>query len=313
MASFSAFAPASLSNLGPGFDSLGVALEGWGDQVTIDLDKEPGFSVIYDANSVWAGTTDPLRNTASVSAMHVAQLAGYRHGARLCVKKGIRAGSGLGSSAASAVAGALAMNAALGSPFSKAELLQSCLAGEATVSGAIHGDNVVPCLIGGIVLVDADDPTDFLSIVSPENLHFAIILPEIEVFTQQARSLLPDQITLHEGAVWASNLARLAVAITNGDIERIGRLIMRDEIVEPIRAGLIEPYRDIKWSAIKAGALGCALSGSGPAMFAVCDTAESAAFVAQAMQKACTDHAVHCLSVSSRVNMHGAYVGQRHV
>lgn len=309
MSTFSAFAPASLSNLGPGFDSVGIALSGWEDQVTIELTNRPVFEIEYDSRSVWVGTTDPLKNTASVSAKHVAKTLGYHQGASILIRKGLGSGSGLGSSAASAVAGALAMNAALGNPFSKLDLIPSCLAGEAAASGAIHGDNVMPSLMGGIIFLDPDRPSDFIRLNTPRNLHFALILPELEVFTQQARELLPDQISLREGAIWASRLARLGLAFANGEIEQIGKLIMQDSIVEPIRAGLIGPYGDIKLAALQAGALGCALSGSGPAMFAVCASKSSAIKIATAMKKACSGRGVGSIAQSGSVNRDGAYLG----
>lgn len=309
MSTFTAFAPASLSNLGPGFDSVGVALSRWEDQVTIELTREPVYEVHYDVKSAWIGTTDPLRNTASVSAIHLGEAFGYPGGASILIRKGLGAGSGLGSSAASAVAGAMAMNAALGNPFSKHELIPSCLAGEAAVSGAIHGDNVVPSLMGGIIFLDPDHPSDFIRLKSPSDLHFALILPELKVFTQQARELLPDQITLREGAIWASRLARLGLAFANGEIEQIGKMIMQDSIVEPIRAGLIGPYSDIKLAALQAGALGCALSGSGPAMFAICSSESVAISVASAMKKACAGRGVGSIVHSGSVNRDGAYLG----
>ncbi|MDA1027978.1 MAG: homoserine kinase [Bacteroidetes bacterium] len=309
MSTFTAFAPASLSNLGPGFDSVGVALSRWEDQVTIKLTRKPVYEVHYDAKSAWVGTNDPLKNTASVSAKHVAQAFGYNQGASILICKGLGAGSGLGSSAASAVAGAMAMNSALGNPFTKQELIPSCLAGEAAASGAIHGDNVVPSLMGGIIFLDPDRPSDFIRLNTPRDMHFAVILPELEVFTQQARELLPDQITLREGAVWASRLARLGLAFAKGEIEQIGKLIMQDSIVEPIRAGLIGPYTDIKLAALQAGALGCALSGSGPAMFAVCPSKSSATKVAKAMKKACSGQGVGSIAQSGSVNRDGAYLG----
>ena len=305
--SFSAFAPASLSNLGPGFDSLGIGLSTWKDEVRVVLIQEPNFSVSFDPTGCWSGPIDPFRNTASVSAMHVATKAGYEGGARMTIQKGVRAGSGLGSSAASADAGALAMNAALGSPFSKTELIASCLAGESVVSGAVHGDNVLPSLMGGIVLVEPDSPTTFQHIQTSCLLHFAILLPNIEVFTEEARSLLPDHVSLHSAAIWASRLAQLVLAISNGDLSRIGQLVMEDDIVEPVRARLIKPYRDIKLAALKEGALGCALSGSGPAMFAVCDSEDSALRISKSMHLACMRHHIESLAISDHVNFVGAF------
>lgn len=304
---FTAFAPASLSNLGPGFDCLGLALGHWHDKVVVELIDEPEYHVSFDPSGEWTGPTEPSRNTASVAAIHVAERVSYRGGARISIRKGIRAGSGLGSSAASAVAGAMAMNLALDSPFSKADLIPSCLAGESVVSGAMHGDNVLPSLLGGIVLVESGSPDVYERIEAPSPFHFAVILPDVEVLTQEARSLLPEQITLEMGSIWASRLAQLVNAFQLGDAARVGGLIMKDEIVEPIRARLLKPYQDIKLTALRSGALGCALSGSGPAMFAVCSSPESASSIAQVMQDACGQFGIESRIVTETVNSTGAY------
>jgi homoserine kinase len=303
---FSAKAPASISNLGPGFDCLGLALHGWHDTVHVKLTDVPDYQVTFNPNGAWSGPTDPKANTASVAAMHVAELSGYEGGAHLEIHKGIHAGSGLGSSAASAVAGALAMNLALGGRLAKHDLIDSCLAGESVVSGAKHGDNVIPALMGGIVLVEPGNPAVFRRIAVPGNLHLAVILPSIEVLTHQARTILPHHVDLHAASVWASRLGQLVDAIHSEDVSRIGHLVMSDEIVEPIRATLLAPYNDIKNAALSGGAKGCALSGSGPAMFAVCDSAQIASDVAKRMQLACSKHGIESIIRSDSVNRTGA-------
>jgi len=299
-------APASISNLGPGFDCLGLALQGWHDTVEVTLTDTAPYTVEFDPTGAWMGPTNPEQNTASVAAKHVAEVSGYAGGVHMRIWKGVQAGSGLGSSAASAVAGALAMNLALGSRFSKQELILSCLMGESVVSGAMHGDNVIPSLMGGIVLVEPGNPEVYRRIEVPGDLHLSVILPRVEILTQQARTLLPDQVELHVAAQWASRLAQLIDAFGHGDVSRIGHLVMSDEVVEPIRASLLKPYHDIKRAALLAGARGCALSGSGPAMFAVCDSAQTASEVSSQMQQACSNHRIESLICTDSVNTKGA-------
>lgn len=302
-----AFAPASLSNLGPGFDSLGIALGHWHDRVEIQLHADANISVTFDPNGAWTGPTGPQKNTAAVAAQHVANRLKYTSGFHITIKKGIRAGSGLGSSAASAVAGAVAMNAALGAPLPKYQLIESCMEGESIVSGARHGDNVVPALMGGMVLVESGNPSFHQKIASTLDVHFAVVLPEVEILTEKARSILPSTISLKEGSVWASRLAQLVLSLRDGDTARFGQIIMTDEIVEPIRASLLPPYAEIKKVVLDSGALGCALSGSGPAMFAVCSSEEKAFLVVQAMQNVCSDFKIECLSMVDRINNRGAF------
>ena len=302
-----AFAPASLSNLGPGFDSLGVALSIWHDQVHITLTPGLAYTVGFDHSGEWKGPTDPHKNTASVSALHVAQTLGYTGGASLHIKKGIRAGSGLGSSAASAVAGAMAMNGALGSPLTKSELIDACMEGESIVSGARHGDNVIPSLMGGTMLVESGNPAFHQRIDSMMDVHFAVILPDVEVLTQQARALLPASVTLKDASVWASRLSQLILAMSNADVSLFGKLVMKDDLIEPIRATLLSPYSAIKEAALKRGAKGCALSGSGPAMFAVCSSSAEASAIAESMKNACAEFGISSLTAVERINARGAY------
>ncbi|MEM0963107.1 MAG: homoserine kinase, partial [Bacteroidota bacterium] len=142
-----AFGPASLSNLGPGFDTLGLCITGPGDRVTATRTETAGVTVSGPAFL----PTDPARNTAGRAAAWVLSSSGAEGGLALTIEKGIPLGSGIGGSSASAVAGAWAANVALGSPFAKADLVEAVLDGESAASGCRHGDNVLPALLGGLV------------------------------------------------------------------------------------------------------------------------------------------------------------------
>ncbi len=307
-AEITARAPATLSNLGPGFDSLGAALTGWEDEVRILLTPAPPYSVEYDVDGVWSGTVEPNENTASLAAMEVGKVLGYTGGARITIKKGIRAGSGLGSSAASAVAGAVAMNAALGCRLSTQELIVPSLIGESAASGANHGDNVLPCLLGGVVVLESGDPMHHAHVVVGNRLHIAVIFPDIQVLTMQARGILPEFVSMTDTTAWASRLGLLINAFNQGDIEQIGRLIMSDRIVEPRRATLLEPYQNIKNRALLNGAMGCALSGSGPSMFAICDSESVAQTVCVGMKETCERDGISGTVQVVEINLKGAYI-----
>ncbi|MFB3132987.1 MAG: homoserine kinase, partial [Rhodothermales bacterium] len=138
------FGPASLSNLGPGFDTLGLCLSGLGDVVEAWLTDEPGVQVVIGEGTVEAPTpTDPAKNTAARAASVVLAQAEVSQGLVLCIRKGIELGSGIGGSAASAAAGAWAANEVLGLPFRKEDLVRAVLEGEAVASGSLHGDNAL--------------------------------------------------------------------------------------------------------------------------------------------------------------------------
>ncbi|HEX9109259.1 MAG TPA: homoserine kinase, partial [Longimicrobiales bacterium] len=187
------FAPASLSNLGPGFDVLGLALAAPGDIVLARRSAQPGVRIVRASGGV---PTDATRNTAGIAALATLLRAGMPDvGIELEVEKGMAIGTGLGSSAASAAAAATAVNLLLGSPLRKAELVGPCVQAEAAVSGR-HGDNVSPALLGGLVLVRSLDPPDVLRIPVPEGLTVVVASPAFELPTKEARAALPSEVPL---------------------------------------------------------------------------------------------------------------------
>ncbi len=299
-------APASLSNLGPGFDALGMAVEGLGDTVEVWRDERPGVRVVpSDTGAEWTAPDD-RQNTAVIAAESVLKRAGVSFGLRLRIRKGLTPGSGLGSSAASAVAGAWAANVASGTPFGKAELVDAILDGEAMASGARHGDNVLPSLFGGAVLVSPSDPTRYRPLAVGCELHVALVVPRVEVLTRQARALLPSSVPLSGAIGNAAELAFLLDALARGDAEAAGYAIMQDTLVEPLRAQLVPCYAAVRRAALDAGAYGCALSGSGPTLFALCADSGSAQRVARAMQAASRSAGVEAGAHAVRACSQGA-------
>lgn len=281
-----ALAPASLSNLGPGFDCLGMAIQAWGDRVTAVRMTTPGVVVEHASDSVWVGPEDPLVNTAAVAATHILQSAGNPCGVRLTIRKGIRAGTGLGSSASSAVAGALAVAGLVGRDTDQELVLNAALAGEAAASGARHGDNVLPSLLGGTILSHSDNPFQHERLIPAFEFYLAILLPDVEVTTRAARSQLPASIALIHAVRHASRLAMLVQALTAGTPASFGKSVMEDAVIEPVRTRALPFFHAVKQRALSTGASGCALSGSGPSMFAICPDEGIAAAVADAMLEA---------------------------
>lgn len=260
-----AFGPASLSNLGPGFDALGLCVTGLGDRVEARRTDAPGVT-IEGPPSI---PTDPEKNTAGRAALHVLRESGAEGGVGLRIEKGVPLGSGVGGSAASAVAGAWAANAVLGAPFDKAGLVDAVLEGEVAASGSYHGDNVLPALFGGLVLTSPSDPRAYRRVALPEAPPIAVIVPHVEVLTRQARAVLPETVPHKDASAQAAELAFLLAALLEGDWAEFSRHLMRDRLAEPYRATLVPVYAAVKAAALDAGAAGCALTGSGPAMFAV--------------------------------------------
>ena len=276
------FGPASLSNLGPGFDALGLCITGLGDRIEARATNTPGVTI----HSASALPSDPTKNTAGRAALDVLHRAGSDLGLELTIHKGIPLGSGVGGSAASAVAGAWAANEVLGRPFTKPQLVHSVLEGEHAASHHYHGDNVLPALFGGLVLVSPSDPTAFRQLELPSPPEIAIVMPQVEVLTREARAVLPATVPHGDASAQAAELAFLLTALRAGDWEAAGRHLMRDRLAEPHRATLVPVYDAVKQAALDAGSWGCALTGSGPAMFALPGASASAQDILDAMMEA---------------------------
>ena len=294
------FAPATVSNLGPGFDVLGLALQQPGDLVEAELHDEPGVKIVAVTGAGDALTTDPTRNVVGIAAADVlrrlqdrgpaasGQNQGPRSGVgvRLWLHKQMPLASGLGSSAASSVAGALAVNELFGGGLSRRELVASALEGERAASGAPHADNVAPSLLGGIVLIRSYDPLELVSLPIPPELRVVVVHPHCEVATASARALVSERrYELGDVVANLGNVGALISALHQNNLELFGRSI-RDRLIEPVRAGLIPGFQQVKDAALAAGALGCSISGSGPSVFAFSGSDRGASKVAAAMRDA---------------------------
>lgn len=300
------FGPASLSNLGPGFDALGLCISGIGDVIEAHRTEKPGVHLDHDPGIVgWVLPSDPKQNTAVIAAEGVLRTAGSKQGMVFRLKKGIPLGSGIGGSAASAVAGAWAANVLLGRPLEKEQLVEAVLDAEDIASGGRHGDNALPALLGGLVLVSSSDPSRYRCVELPGELHIAILLPDVEVLTKQAREMLPKQVPLRDAVHNASELAFLVDAYRCGDWETVGACMMQDRLVEPVRAKLVPCYDAVREAALKAGAFGCALTGSGPAMFALASSEDNAERVRDAMVAASEFEGIQARGVLASANPDG--------
>lgn len=282
-----AFAPATVSNLGSGFDVLGLALSAPGDTVLARLAPTPGIRI---ARIEGDGGVLPMaaeRNTAGIAAAATLRRAGIEAGVELEITKGLPIGSGLGSSGASAAAAAFAVNLLVGSPLRKIDLIGPCLEAEAEVSGR-HGDNIAPAILGGLILVRSVDPPDLLRIPVPEGLSVVVVTPDFELPTRMAREALPEMVPLRELVRNTANVASLIAACYSGDVTLFGSGV-DDQVVTPARARLIPGATEVIRAALGAGALGSSISGAGPSIFALSHSPRRAEMVAAAMVAAFRD------------------------
>jgi homoserine kinase len=293
----SAFAPATVANLGPGFDVLGLAVDGAGDTVTASLHPEPGVRISRITGDGGALPTDADRNTAAIAARETLKAAGFDLGVSLEVHKGLPLCSGLGSSAASAAAAAFATNQLIGSPLRKPALVGPCIEAEAAVSGR-HADNVAPALLGGLILVRSVDPIDLVRLPVPDGLTIVVVTPDIALPTKDARAVLPQTVPLPTMVHSTAQIASLVSACYSGDLSLLSRCLV-DDVVTPSRLPLIPGGEAAIDAALAAGALGASISGAGPSLFALCRSSRSARGAATAM---CSAFAEAGLKTTTRIS-----------
>jgi len=277
------FSPATIGNIGPGFDVLGLAVENWGD--IVEARRITSGIKIKSIDSEVDIPLDPKRNTVTIAATEVLKLLDVKEGIEFKIKKGLPIGSGLGSSASSATAGAFAANYLYGNELSKEELILPATKAEEKVSGGFFADNTAPALLGGATLTRSCQPLDVIRIGSINNLSIILVTPEIEILTKYARKILPETVPLKDFIFNMSNTALITAAFSKNDYFLLARSL-NDRIIEPVRSKLIPGFDDVKKSALDAGADGVAISGSGPTIFAITNSAIKAETIRKSMVKA---------------------------
>ncbi|MBM3770082.1 MAG: homoserine kinase [Acidimicrobiia bacterium] len=288
MTSVTAFAPATVSNVACGFDVLGFPLQAPGDEVTATFGAD-GVRIADILNDGGRLPRDASRNTAGVAVQALLSRLGERRGMTLTIRKGLPLSSGLGGSAASAAAAVVAVNALVGAHAALDVLVEAALEGERLGAGSAHADNIAPCLCGGLVLVRRASPPDIIRLPVPDGLTAVVVHPNLEIETAKARELLGDTVSLRDAVRQWANLGTFVDGLHRGDFAQIARSL-EDTIAEPRRAPLVPGLAQIKGAAADAGALGCSLSGSGPSLFALCQTPTVARVVAEAMTTAVKTH-----------------------
>jgi len=302
-----AFAPATVANLGVGFDILGLALEGMGDRVIVEFQDDPQIVISDIEGDGGLLPREPQRNVASVSARAFLDHIGEKRGLRIKLIKGLPLSSGLGSSAASAVVAVTALNQLVGAPFAREELLPFCLEGEALVSG-YHADNVAPCILGGIVLVAGITVDAIRPLPVPDDMHLALVTPDFPVPTSDARAILPKDVSLRALIHQTGKVAQLVDALHRGDLQALGDAMEGDEVIEPARACLLPFLADARLAAKRAGAIAVFVGGAGPTLCALCDSAAVAERVAREMNCLYAEAKMGCIAQFTQVDRTGAAV-----
>lgn len=303
------FAPASVANLACGFDILGLAMEAPGDEIIARFNSETHqlriASITGDEGRL---PRDIESNTAGFAAQQFLKSINYSGtGIDLEIHKKMPFGSGLGSSAASAVGAVFAVSQLLGGQWSKHDLLPFAVQGEQQADGAYHADNVAPSLFGGIVLIRDNQSLDVMHLPVPEDLTIAVIHPQIEILTKEARSILAPTVPLKDLIIQSGHLGSFIVGLYTEDYERIHRSVI-DVVIEPQRARQIPHFFTVKSIAEKLGALGCSISGSGPSIFAFCRGETHAQSIAERMGDIYGAHGIAVDVFSGKINTQGVQI-----
>ncbi len=273
--------PSTTANLGPGFDCLGAALdlynefiftriEGGGDRFDLIMEST-------DGNHLRGGPENLVFRVAQ-KVLSSANISPFALEAR--VKLAVPPARGLGSSATAIVAGLIGANAIMDSPLSKEKLLELAI----DIEG--HPDNVVPSLLGGLCLT-ARSASHRWRIVRCDwhnSIKVVVAIPAIRLSTSEARRVMPKNIPIADAVTNMGALTLLLNGLKTGNEELI-KEGMFDKLHEPYRWKLIKGGLDVKQAALEAGALGCAISGAGPSILALCKN-ENGKVISQAMVKA---------------------------
>ena len=276
--------PATVSNVSCGFDCLGYAISEPADIVTVTKTDNQDIEISLSGIGTDKIPIIAKKNTAGKAVLSYLDYFGEKKGFKIHIEKGIHPGSGIGSSAASAVGAAFGVNKLLGSPLSLEELLVHCINGEIVSSGTIHGDNVAPALLGGFILIRINDSPDIVKLPVPKNLISIIVLPEYQINTQDARSILPKNVSLKSAVKQSGNISGFIAGLYESNFELMSRSMV-DFFAEPFRRSLIPGYDSIHQAAMRNGAIGCGISGSGPSIFALSDSKKRAEIIGKEIVK----------------------------
>lgn len=307
MKTIKAFAPATVANVSCGFDIFGFAVDAPGDEVILTLKDEPGVVVTKITGDGGRLPKDTDRNTASVAVQAYLTAIKSNQGVSIELHKHLPLGSGMGSSAASSAAALVAINALMGEPLTREQLLPFAMEAERVACGSAHADNVAPSLLGGFVLIRGYAPLDVTKIPVPDQLFCTLVHPHLELKTEDSRRVLKPTISLKDAITQWGNIAGLVAGLMKPDYGLISRSL-KDVIAEPIRSVLIPGFDVIKEAAVSAGALGCGISGSGPTIFMLSNDRSIASTAGDVVQKEFQKLKLNSEIYISKINEAGARI-----
>lgn len=295
----SAIAYSSSANLGPGYDTLGIAHNAFYNTVTVSETNE-NFSDAVKLE-VKGLPSSPYENTAGLAVTELLKSLHISDKFVLTIDSGVPTGLGLGSSGASAAAAVHAIDALLDLNLKMDEKVKYAMLGEAASSGTPHADNVAASLYGGLVLVESVDPVKVRKITVKGDLEFLTVVPDmvIQSKTKTSRELVPNNVTLHDHIQGVRYASALVSGLITGDRDMI-REGMNDDIVEKARMPLYPFFKAVKKLMLESNAVGVCLSGAGPSVLAVVDQETDSRAIIDGSRKIISGYGHDCsVAVSS--------------
>ncbi len=285
--------PATSANLGPGFDSLGIALDLY-NYVTLK-ESDSGLKILTDGG-VQGGVPLDRSNLVYRAVATVANALGHNpDNFEIILKNNIPTSRGLGSSSAAIVGGLTAANILYGNPFTKQQLLNFATELEG------HADNVAPAIYGGFTTVVSRVST-VSCIQNPlkDDIKFAVFIPDFYLRTKHARTVLPRVVPFRDAVFNAGRSALLTASLISGDYTHL-RTAVSDRLHQGYRKRLIPGIDEIFRLSYKNNALGVYLSGAGPTILAIIksDNVDFNAKVSGALNKKLTHWHLQILSADN--------------
>lgn len=259
-------APATIANVGPGFDIFAISLKEPHDEFIIKLTDSDSINIEISDSADNIPTT-PYDNTGSLAMIHLLDELGIKRGIHILIKKNIPVAAGLGSSGASASACVYGLNKLLNLGLSVNQIIDIARKGETASGGSPHADNVAASFLGGFVFIKSYDPMDVEKIEIPS---IPLVINVIKKKERTTRGFITGELPLSGIREQASGCASVIHSLMQRDIKGFGKAISSDYISEPVRSKPIPKYWEIKERILNAGAFGFNISGGGSSIFAVC-------------------------------------------
>lgn len=288
--------PATSANMGPGFDSLGIAFNLYNNYELSEIDIGLEFEGIPKEFC----NTENLIYEAMIKCFRKAK---YKpSGLKIkVVKQDIPISRGLGSSSSCIVAGLIGANSIMGNKFSKDELLSIATKMEG------HPDNVAPAIFGDLVVsVMQEKLTVYNKVNIKPGVKFIALIPDFKLSTKEAREVLPRELSLKQGIYNISRAALLVSCFSSGNYENL-KYACDDSIHQSYRSKLINHYDEVYNKVYELGALGCFLSGAGPTIMTIVKNSDESFILG--IKEYLKNNNIYWDVVELVVDNHGAVLG----